>query len=249
MVEKITFISFVLLMSSCSGGGGSMNFKPETKAQGTPPPLAPTFASLDANVFKPKCATCHTDPEPDSGIDLSSYESIMRLQGLVVPGDPANSLLYVVVVAEKMPKGSPLSADEKDAIHDWILEGALKNPPTSTPSPTATPVPTATPAPTAVPTPTATPAPNEVRFSKVSEAVFKTKCVSCHSGIIPSGLVDLTTYKKVIAKSELVVAGKPEKSKLWTEVNAGKMPPVGNPAPTAAEKKLIFDWITQGALE
>lgn len=240
----IVFISLSLALSGCSNSGGSgLDFTPPKNKTTA---VEPTFASLNENVFVPKCVSCHTPPSAENDVDLTSYEAIMSLDGLVVPREPEQSPLYLVVVHNQMPKGAaPLSNEEKDALAKWIADGALSTQITATP----TPEPTATPTPQPTPVPTATPSPSAVRFSQIFEGALKNKCVSCHSGILPKGLVNLTTYAKVIGKKGLVVAGQPDKSKLWTEVSKGNMPPKGEPTLTASEKNLIFKWISDGALE
>jgi hypothetical protein len=114
-------------------------------------PLEPTFASLRANVFGPKCAApCHSAIDPPGGLDLATdpYAALVgvdaagrfcRDMGLVrvVPGDAAASLAYQKIIAKRddtdpvcgegMPQGSrpALSDDEIAAIEQWIADGAM----------------------------------------------------------------------------------------------------------------------------
>src|SRR5581483_12022391 len=55
-------------------------------------PLGPTFASLNQNIFKPKCVSCHSGAAPSGGIDLSSYASII---GSVNTTTPNQSAIYI----------------------------------------------------------------------------------------------------------------------------------------------------------
>ncbi len=84
-------------------------------------------------------------------------------------------------------------------------------------------------------------APVVVPWSKVFSDIIKPKCLSCHGAGTSWG--DLSTYDK--AKTQVVV-GNPEDSFLYQEVAFGRMPK-GAPDLTAAQKKLIYDWIKSGA--
>jgi mono/diheme cytochrome c family protein len=245
------------LLVAC-GNVGRLDFKaPDSKRteKAKTPTLEATFASLNENIFKPKCLSCHVGTAPTGKADLSSYEKIMA-QELVVPKNPSESLLFAEVAGGKMPPPPDpiLSSEEKDAIHAWIMNGALKEPtgPTPTPTPNSTPGPTpiSTPKPTPIstPQPTATPIPGTpVRYPEVA-VILQSQCVSCHKPPFPDGLIDLTTYKAIRAKSKLVVVGDPEKSKLWTSIKSNDMPQKANPL-TALQKQLIYNWIKGGALE
>lgn len=87
-----------------------------------------SFASLKANIFTPRCATCHSGATPPHGVDLSSYQSMVNsavFPPLVVPGDPDHSSLYQACMTGGMPLNAPhLSDVEMRAIHDWIKNGA-----------------------------------------------------------------------------------------------------------------------------
>ncbi len=111
--------------------------------QSPPPPLGPTLASIQANIFSPSCALsgCHTGSAPQMGMNLSSgqaYANIVNVASAenasffrVKPGDSTNSYLYMKITGDaritgvQMPKtGGPLSADKIAAIRDWIDAGA-----------------------------------------------------------------------------------------------------------------------------
>jgi len=62
------------------------------------------------------------------GLNLKTYAGIMAggdMGKVVVPGDPAASLLYQVQTASK-PHFGQFSADELAQIKQWILDGALE---------------------------------------------------------------------------------------------------------------------------
>lgn len=80
----------------------------------------PTFAELDAQIFQPKCLSCHSSGSPN----FSSYDTLMA-NGGVVANDPNQSSVYQQVAAKLMPKGgAALSSDDEKAIYDWIAAGA-----------------------------------------------------------------------------------------------------------------------------
>jgi len=82
-------------------------------------------------VFRAKCNQCHgshlAKPKGKFGYILD----LGRLAGnpkIVVPGKPGESTLWELVSGDEMPpedaKAGPLTAEEKDLIHDWIAAGA-----------------------------------------------------------------------------------------------------------------------------
>jgi hypothetical protein len=72
--------------------------------------------------------------------------------------------------------------------------------------------------------------------------ILEKNCVGCHSGGRAAKGIDLSSYNKV---KGLVVAGDPDKSRLYTVIKSGKMPPK-NPLP-AADLDKIAQWIKGGA--
>ena len=93
-----------------------------------------TFHSTIQPIFQQSCVSCHTGASAPLGLDLSSYQSVMRGasgQPVVVPGKPDQSLLVQKVkgtVAPQMPFGGPpLSATDVQHIEQWIANGAPNN--------------------------------------------------------------------------------------------------------------------------
>lgn len=114
------------------------------KAEETPSP-EPTDnkepAKETASAFTPvsdiltkSCVGCHNSTKPADGIDLSSYESVMKggeHGAIVVAGDPSKSIIAMSLKGEggikKMPlKGDPLTDAQIKAVEDWIKDGAKK---------------------------------------------------------------------------------------------------------------------------
>jgi hypothetical protein len=101
--------------------------KPAPTAEPSPnPKIDKWFERLQVTVLGPKCATCHQPPRPKHGIDLTTYETVMSVKGLVVPNNPEKSLLYQIVAADEMPPRNPLDAEAKSKIFKWIAAGAPK---------------------------------------------------------------------------------------------------------------------------
>jgi hypothetical protein len=103
-----------------------------------------TLASIQANVFTPRCSGCHTGPASNTlpgGMDLTSATasraSLVGVASIEVPalervrvGDPANSYLIQKVegtaaAGGQMPLGqAPLNQATINAIRQWITDGA-----------------------------------------------------------------------------------------------------------------------------
>jgi hypothetical protein len=108
-----------------------------------PPPLQPTLASIQANIFSTSCALsgCHSGGSPQQGMNLSSGQSFANIVNVasaeqpalmrVKPGDSADSYLFrkitgaVGITGAQMPlTGGALTAAQIAAIRDWIDAGA-----------------------------------------------------------------------------------------------------------------------------
>ena len=87
--------------------------------------FAVDFNQINQNIIKPKCLSCHNQQYPAKGIDLSSYESILKI---VTPYSAETSLLFLSVTgktAQQMPLMQPsLSRQEIRQIKIWIEDGA-----------------------------------------------------------------------------------------------------------------------------
>ena len=85
---------------------------------------APTFENYVKAVMTTKCSACHGNLAT-AGLNVLTYEGIMKggSKGpVIVPGDSANSLLIQVQSTGK--HFANLSAEELDAIKQWIAAGA-----------------------------------------------------------------------------------------------------------------------------
>jgi hypothetical protein len=83
------------------------------------------FSTVEGILTQHGCTGCHY-PGSMSGAGhvLTSYDGVKQL---VTPGDPDQSALYNNLdrMGQK-PEASPLTAAEKQAIHDWVLQGAAQ---------------------------------------------------------------------------------------------------------------------------
>ncbi|MDP7027858.1 MAG: c-type cytochrome domain-containing protein [Candidatus Marinimicrobia bacterium] len=93
-----------------------------------------SFGLVDYNseiqpIFNSACTSCHGS---SAGLDLSSYNNIMMGSNngdVVIPYDHASSELWVRVNSGQMPPGNNDLTDEQvDLIAQWIDEGALEEP-------------------------------------------------------------------------------------------------------------------------
>jgi mono/diheme cytochrome c family protein len=90
-------------------------------------------------IFKGRCVECHApggDGYQKSGLDLRSYEGLMKgtkFGAMIVPGEPETSSLMRLLDWKaspelRMPHGTKkLSTCDRDAIRNWIRQGAKNN--------------------------------------------------------------------------------------------------------------------------
>lgn len=93
-----------------------------------------------APVIAEHCTQCHVTGQPGyvvSGLDTSSYESLMRgtkFGPVVLSGDPLTSTLVMLIEGRadpslKMPHGDakPLEPSQIAIIRQWVEQGAKNN--------------------------------------------------------------------------------------------------------------------------
>lgn len=128
-------------LSGCAGNGEGLDETGRPIDTG-PLPLAPTFASIQQNVFTPICTTCHAGAAAPVGLRLdeaSSYAAIVNAPSVQVPalrlvraGDPNASYLIqklegTAAVGLRMPRNQPALPQETiNVIRQWIAEGATR---------------------------------------------------------------------------------------------------------------------------
>ena len=138
----------------CSAGSGEgLDISGRPLSEGGDLPLAPTLASVQANVFNPSCIVCHAGANAPQGLRLDAANSFTNLVGVssredssffrVSPGNPDRSYLIhklegTASVGEQMPFGGPpIPQSTIDFVRQWITDGAL---PVSGGSPAMPPV-------------------------------------------------------------------------------------------------------------
>lgn len=191
-------------------------------------------------VFLNSCAIsgCHNGGGNEA-MSLINYTEIRRG---VVPGNPNGSEIYNVITDtwgfNRMPPKQPLSLENRMLIRVWIEQGAEQ---TVCPDLTTNPDP-----------PTTVPYVNPRScFSRDILPVLVSRCATtlCHDAITHKSGYNFTNYTSSLSA---VRAGNPTSSKLYQviKLTSGeeKMPPVGSPQLSTAEKDSISKWISYGAL-
>jgi len=123
------------------GSGQGLNISGRPLAEGSNLALAPTLASIQANVFDPSCVVCHSGAAAPQGLRLDAASSFVNLVGVastqdgaflrVAPGSPDQSYLIrklegTASEGEQMPLGAPpIPQSTIDFVRQWISDGAL----------------------------------------------------------------------------------------------------------------------------
>ena len=136
----ISLLSCVVV--GCSAGSGEgLDISGRPLSEGGDLPLAPTLASVQANVFNPSCIVCHSGANAPQGLRLDAANSFTNLVGVpsredssflrVAPGDPGQSYLIhklegTASSGAQMPLGGPpIPQSTIDFVRQWITDGAL----------------------------------------------------------------------------------------------------------------------------
>ena len=97
-----------------------------------PAKAKPSFANVK-KILDDNCVKCHNGPRPAAGLDLSSYDALMKgsKHGVVVVAKkPDASDLVLFVNGKKSPrmpmKAAALTDKEIATISDWVKAGAHK---------------------------------------------------------------------------------------------------------------------------
>ena len=147
VLQIVVLLLFVTALSGCpdggSGDGLDINGRPLEESGGDTGILTPNLASIQANVFTPRCALsgCHSGGSAPQGLSLDAGSSFANLVEVVsnevpslfrvAPGDPDASYLIrklqgQAAVGARMPLiGPPLPQSTIDVIREWISNGAM----------------------------------------------------------------------------------------------------------------------------
>lgn len=140
---KIYSIAIVLAGAIALGCGSKTEEPAASPSAGgdktaTPAPSGSPAASTGTGyaavqtILTANCAPCHGGPQPKGGINLTSYDTIMKggEEGPVVTaGDPDKSVIIMALKGQggkrqMPPRGGPLPAADVKTIEDWIKAGA-----------------------------------------------------------------------------------------------------------------------------
>ncbi len=141
--RNLLLVACMTGIASCVGDGTGLDDFGNPLGQ-SQVALAPTLASIQANIFTPICTKCHIGASAPLGLALADgiarqnlvFVSSVEMPELmrVNPGKPDSS--YIVwkiegrsaIMGARMPFGlTPLSTEEIDAVRGWIAAGALEN--------------------------------------------------------------------------------------------------------------------------
>ncbi len=93
------------------------------------PAPEPKFSALNKTIFSVKCLNCHNFQKAAGEVNFANYRELNDSIGLkyspIVPKEPQRSGLVLTLESDKMPPGNEkLTAEQKNAVRQWILNGA-----------------------------------------------------------------------------------------------------------------------------
>jgi cytochrome b subunit of formate dehydrogenase len=170
---------------------------PETTipTETTVPQAAPTWASVGP-LLADQCSVCHSSSNTMGGVDLTTYDSTMSTEGVVIAGDPASSSLVVEQQAGNHP--GQLSEANLEYVVDWIESGAPFGE-TSEPA-------------------------DSLNWDGSIGATVSLRCGACHSDTVALGGIDLASLEATLASGDAVIPGDAESSSLVVVQEAGSHP-------------------------
>ncbi|GAB2813943.1 c-type cytochrome domain-containing protein [Ferruginibacter profundus] len=165
---------------------------------------------------------CHDAITHKEGVNLTTYAKIFSTGG-VLPGNPANSKLYKVIIKSGSDRMPPAPAPaftqaQKDIIYNWILQGAKNN--------------ACNDCDTAV-----------ITYSGATAPIVNTYCKGCHNPSSLGGGIDLSTYagiKTIAANGKLMGS--------ITHASGFIAMPQGGSKLSDCRIQQIQKWIAAGAL-
>ncbi len=185
--KKISFLFLLIILFSCRH---EPLFKPDLGGGGatTTTVCSPDTAYFQQQVlpiFISNCAMsgCHNETSREHGIILTNYNSIITT-GKIRAFSPSSGDVYDKINTsdsrDRMPPPPypALSADQKNAIYKWIMQGAKNNSCESASCDTA-----------------------NVTYNVSIRPVVQNYCAGgCHAGSSPTGIYNFSTYDGLKAK-------------------------------------------------
>jgi mono/diheme cytochrome c family protein len=90
-----------------------------------------SFAGDVMPIFEARCIKCHGGERTRGGLDMKTYDALMKggEEGEAInPGNAAGSMLVELIVEGKMPRREdPLTAEQIAIISRWVDQGAQNN--------------------------------------------------------------------------------------------------------------------------
>jgi len=194
-------------------------------------------------IFQNSCATtgCHSAGRGRGGYDFSNYASIMKA---ITPFNSQGSKAYQAITGKAfvqlMPPKGVVSENDRILIRVWIDQGAKNTTCGTTASTTDTTKVVQTP-------PVSVSSSPQVCFERDLLPVLVSSCAisGCHDQTTHRSGYNITSYSSVM--TNLVVAGNPTSSRLYSVIKGNSMPPKPYAALSQAVKDSLFNWIKNGA--
>jgi cytochrome c len=127
-MTKSTFIVFALLTVLLAACGASATPVQPAKTSSA---ATVSFVNDVMPILQSRCFNCHGGQNARNGLSFASYDTLMAGSNngaVIIPGNPANSLLIQLVQEGEMPKGGPkLTPEQVQILIDWITAGAPNN--------------------------------------------------------------------------------------------------------------------------
>ncbi|QDK44326.1 hypothetical protein DOM22_03720 [Bdellovibrio sp. ZAP7] len=167
----------VVCLSACAplemlGAPTSNNSSSSNSSQSIDSP--PANNALE--ILNQNCASCHGQNSGSAGVYGLQDINHMISAGLIVPGSPAQSLLYNEISSGSMPPSHPLTPAQQSTVEQWIVSISVHTAPVPTPTPTPSPT---------------NPAPPVASYTSIQQDILNPKCVGCHSSSHGGGGVSI----------------------------------------------------------
>ncbi len=229
--DKETLRLWILGGGAGNGSGGTTQpTNPAPTPAPGPAPLPTDLQGQALQVLSQNCTACHGATSGSAGVFGLTNADHLISSGLVVSGNPSASRIFNVIQGGSMPPRGPLAAGDQETIRKWIAAGVTSDGGSQTPVPAPNPTPTPAPAPSL---------PSDIQGQALR--ILSQNCTACHGETSGSaGVYGLTNVDHLLS-SGLVVEGDPTKSRVFTVIQSGVMPPRG--ALAAADQEIIRKWI------